>query len=188
MANQFFNFYYDPARQGYDTNTWTTLSGAPVVAGSQLSLSSAAIMHFADLLPGDAVFSVNIDAPAAGDDIKFGFSNSLQGSYLYFQIVDDVLTAEISNGITTSSTVIDWDASWTNTNTEFRIKWEAGMATFAIGGVQKACVTDVDAIDKGDDIIIPNDPLSLYISTLGGKALLLNYIIVKSIQSSTLLE
>ena len=189
MANQYFNFYYDPTRQGYDTNTWTTIAGAPVVIANQLSLTNAECIHFADLLPGDATFSVNMAEPAAGFDTEFGFYGSpQQQSFLVFRVVDDVLTAEISNGTQTSSTVIDWDTAWNNTPTEFRIKWEAGMATFFIGGVQKVCVTDVEAIDKGDDIIIPNSPLSLDLYTDGGETLLVNYIIVKTIQSSTLLE
>ena len=176
MSNKFFNFYYDPVRQGYDTNTWNTLSGVPVVASNQLNLTNASIMHFADLLRGEASFSVNFHTPQAGDDTKFGFYEINKGAYLYFKIADNVLTSETSNGVTTSSTVIPWVASWSNTPTEFRIKWEAGRAVFKIGGQHKVVI---------DDVSIPGDPMSLY-ALSNTTVLHINYIIVKTVQSSTL--
>lgn len=186
MANQYFNFYYDAVRQGYDTNTWTTLSGAPVVAANQLKLDGAGILHFADLLRGDASFSVSMAAPAAGDDAKIGLTEYNKGAYLYFKVADDVLTAECSDGTTIKSVVIPWVADWTDTDTVFRIKWEAGMATFFIGGQLKVTMNDLSVLDI-PDTVIPGDPMSLYIFNNSAAPLLINYIEVLAIQSSDLI-
>jgi hypothetical protein len=185
MANDKFSFYYDPIRQGYDTDTWTTLAGAPVIAANKLSLDGAAILHYADLLRGDASFCLNMPAPAAGDDTKFGLTEYNKGAYLYFKIADDVLTAECSDGTTTESTVIDWVADWTDTDTVFRIKWEAGVATFFIGGQQKVALTNNYDLDV-PDIVIPGDPMSLYLKGGSATALLVKYIEVMGVQSSDL--
>jgi hypothetical protein len=177
MSNTYSNFYYDPVRQGYDTTTWTTLLGVPAVVASQLSLHAAGIIHFADLLRGEAAFNVSFHAPTAGDNTKFGFIQLNKDAHLLFKIAENVLTAESSNGTTTNSVVIAWDSTWTNANTEFKIKWEAGRATFSIGGQYKTVIEDAS---------IPGDPLSIYAYSNNATSLLINDIIVKGIESSTL--
>jgi hypothetical protein len=52
------SFTYDPARQGYDTNSWRTLSGTtPTVAGGCIVLDGGAgtnsTIHYADITKGD---------------------------------------------------------------------------------------------------------------------------------------
>lgn len=60
------NFYYDPKRQGYDTNIWKTLLGAPSVVSDKLRLNVAAIIMYADTLFGRFNMGVNIPvAPRA---------------------------------------------------------------------------------------------------------------------------
>ena len=59
------SFYYDPIRQGYDTNSWRTISGAPALVGSRLTLDNqagigAAIIHYVDFVKGEMVFDVNV--------------------------------------------------------------------------------------------------------------------------------
>lgn len=56
------NFYYDPQRQGYNTNLWKTLSGSPAVSSNKLRISNAAIIHYADLLRG--FFNLVANVPA----------------------------------------------------------------------------------------------------------------------------
>ena len=176
MANQYFNFYYDPVRQGYDTTTWTTLSGVPAIAANQLNLLNAGVIHFADLLRGEALFDVTFHAPTAGDDTKFGFFEPNKNAYLYFKIAGNVLTAEASDGTNTKSVVIAWDSSWTNASTDFKIKWEAGRAIFTVNGQYKTVI---------EDISVSGDPMSLYANS-NTTILHINYITVKSVQSSTL--
>jgi len=56
------NFYYDPQRQGYNTNLWKTLSGTPVVSSDKLRISNAEIVHYADLFRGFYNLVANIPA------------------------------------------------------------------------------------------------------------------------------
>ncbi len=176
MSNKFFNFYYDPVRQGYDTNTWSTLSGVPAIAANQLNLLNASIVHFADLLRGDVTYDCTFHAPTAGDDTKFGFIELNKNAYLYFKIAGNVLTAEASDGTNTKSVVINWQSTWTNAKTDFRVKWEAGRAQFYVNGNLEADINDIS---------VSGDPMSLY-ALSNTTVLHINYIIVKGVQSSTL--
>lgn len=185
MSNQLFNFYYDPIRQGYDSNTWSTLIGAPVVVGNKLSLDGAGILHFADLLRGDVTFNINMATPQAGDDVKIGLTEYNKGAFLYFKVADDILTAESSDGTTTYSVAIDWNTDWNGADTEFRIKWEAGTASFSIGGNIKATLSETITLDI-PITAIPGDPMSLYVHNDSAGALLIKYIEVKGVESSIL--
>jgi len=185
MSNQYFNFYYDPVRQGFNSLTWRTLSGIPATLGTRLNLASSEIIHYDDILRGSATISMNIPAPVAGDNKKFGFRQYNKNAYIYFKITDDVLTAETSDGTTSKSVVIDWQTEWTNTDIEFLIKWEAGIVKFYIAGNLKVTIDDASIKTTGSDnsTCISGDPLSLYFSNATASAFLLNYINVKSIQS-----
>lgn len=182
MSNQYFNFYYDPVRQGYDLNTWKTLLGIPAVVGNQLTLANAGVIHFADILRGEATFNINISTPVAGDDIKVGFKEENKDEFAYFKVADDVLTAEISDGTTVESVAITWNTDWNLTNTEFKIKWEAGKVTFSIGGVVKAQIGEQSTLNIPVSTV-PNDPMNLYIYSDCANPLLLKYIDVKGISS-----
>ena len=180
MANQYFNFYYDAVRQGYDSNTWNTLLGVPVVLSNQLTLTGASIMHFADILRGDAVFNINVSEPTAGDDAKIGFKEENGDIFAYFKILNDVLTAETSNGTTVESIAITWEDIWTSTNTEFRIKWEAGAVHFYIGGQWKATIGDESDLNVPVSVV-PGTPMSLYLYNDSNDPLKLKYISIKGI-------
>jgi len=185
MSNETFSFYYDPTRQGYDANTWSTISGAPIVVANHLSLGNSEIIHFADLLRGDLSMSIGIDAPAAGDAKQFGFMAHNKDAHLTFKIADDVLTAESSDGVTVYSQAIDWNTDWSNVDTVFRIKWEPGIAFFYIDGQLKATFSDAYALGV-PTIVIPGDTMSIYISNNANSALSLDYFEVLGIQSSNL--
>lgn len=175
MVNQYFNFYYDPVRQGYDTSTWATLAGVPAVVGGKLVINNASIMHFADLMKGEAEFIVKLSAPAAGDSQRIGFTSS--DAWLWFNIVDDVLSAVTKSGDNTNSVVIDWQNSWSDVFVSFKIKWEAGMTTFSIGDTQQAVISDAS---------IPGGPLSLYVYSSSTTPITISSITVKGVESSTL--
>jgi len=179
MANQYYNIYYDPMRQGYDSSTWATLTGEPVVLGNRLKLKVASILHYGDILRGDAIFNVNIPAPAIGEDKKFGFLQFNKNSYLYFKSYNGSFTAETSDGSTTNSIAITWQTAWSNTNTEFRVKWEAGFVSFYVGGVLQTQISDAS---------VSGSPMSLYVADNSDNDLLLNYIEVKGIQSYIMSE
>ena len=179
MSNQYFNFYYSPARQGFDASTWRTIVGSPAVSNNRLILSTATIVHYADLLRADATFNLNIAAPSAGLSKRFGFYQPGLNAFAYFSISGADFTAECSDGANTTSVSITWQSSWTNTNTEFRVKWEAGTATFFVGGVNQAVIQDVS---------VSGNPLSLYLTNESDDSLFLNYIDVKTIQSYLMSE
>ncbi len=160
--NTYANFYYDPARQGYDTTQWRTLFGDPNIQGNNLVLQNSAIIHYADLLRGQFSFNLNIpSAPTAGQARSWGLRQINKGSYIYFQISDTNFTANTANGYgnTTSVAILGgWSSAWTSANTEFRIKWEGGTAKFYINQVQVAVITDNT---------ITGESLSLYASNGG---------------------
>ena len=179
MGNQFFNISYDPIRDGFSKETWSLVYGDVTVTGGQLEIDKALIVNYGDIIRGDAIFSINIATPVKGDNSDFGFIQLNKNCYLSFSIVDGSLFANSSNGVDTNSVAIDWYSDWSDTDTEFRIKWEAGMATFSIGGQFKAVI---------NDSTISGSPMSLYVRSDSSDPFLLDYIIVKSIQSYVISE
>jgi len=187
MSNQFYNFNYSPIAEGFDSSTWRKLFGDVAVVNGKLQFTKAAIIHYGDILRGDAIFNINIAAPFAEGDTKFGFIQYSKNTYAYFKISGPVLTVETSDGTTSKSIVIPWESSWTDTDTSFRINWEAGIVTFYIGGQWMASISYTET----DDIpvsVVPTDPMSLYISSDSTDLFLLNYITVKGIQSFLMSE
>ena len=174
MSNQFFNFYYDPVRQGYDLDTWSTLTGAPVVVSNELKLQSASIIHFADILHGSAAFDVKIPTPIAGSASKFGFYDLNQLSGIGFTVTDTVLSAECYTPSKNTTTAITFNSSWNNTNTSYQIDWEAGRVSFKING---------QTLVEVSDISVPGNPLNLYLISTSVGALYLNYINVKGVEN-----
>jgi len=174
MSNQYYNFYYDPIRQGYDLNTWSTITGTPVVVSNQLKLDNASVIHFADMLRADATFSVKVSTPVAGDASKFGFYDLNQLCGLGFEIADDVFIAKSFTPEKTTSTTLVWDTAWNNINTQFGIIWEAGRVIFKINGATVATISDTS---------VPNSALNLYLISTSANALNLKYINVKGVQN-----
>lgn len=174
MSNQYYNFYYDPIRQGYDLDTWSTVTGAPVVVSNVLSLNAASCIHLADLLHGDVTFSINISEPAAGDAIQFGFYDANQVAGVGFRITDDKLYADSFIGSNITSTLISWETGWSSENVEFRVKWDAGRAIFYINGTERVVISDDT---------VPGSALNLYIKSDSTNPLSLNYINVKGVQN-----
>src|ERR1035437_7232680 len=100
MSNQYINFYYDPSRQGYDTEAWSLLDGtAPVVNGGYLVLNNNSIRHYGDVLRGDFIFSMNLtSAPVAGVTRVFGLNQSSKGNCLTFNSNGTTFSANSSDG------------------------------------------------------------------------------------------
>jgi len=167
-------------REGYDSSSWRTLSGEPVIIGTRLKVNKGSIIHYADIFRGDAIFNINVPAPVLGADRKFGFLQYNKNCYLYFKILNDELTAETSDGNgTTNSISIEWQTAWTNTATEFRVKWEAGFVSFFVGGVLQTQISDASVTGRA---------MSLYVADNSGDDLLLSYIDVQGIQGYRMSE
>lgn len=179
MTNRYTNFYYDPQREGYDLSVWRTLNGEPTVGANQLRLSLASVVHYSDLWRGDVTMNLNIPVPAAGARKSFGLIQLNKNAYLYFDITNTTFSAKTSDGTSTNSASITWQSAWSSTNTDFRIKWEAGIAKFFVGGVQQAAISDAS---------IPGDPLSFYLNNGNTDTVTLKYIQAKGIQTFFLHE
>lgn len=178
MSRNFYNFYYDPYRQGYDSTIWRTLWGAPEVVNNQLVLNTATAIHFADILRGEYTFNVNIPAaPSAGHSRSFGLYHPGRGAYIFFDVSGTTFSIKTSDGTISTSTTITWQSDWTATNIKYVIRWEPGTAKFFINGSRVATITDNS---------VPNSPLSLYASNNTWDSLLLNYIDCTGLQSYTM--
>jgi len=187
MSNQYYNLNYSPIAQGFDAGTWRKLYGDVSVVANKLQLTKAAIIHYADILRGDAIFNINIAAPFASGDSKFGFIQYSKNTYAYFKITGPVLTAETSDGVTAYSEVIPWQTIWTDVNTDFRIKWESGSVRFYVGGQLMVTITESNLLNIPVSVV-PNDPMSLFIQSDSTDLFLLNFITVKAIQSYLMSE
>jgi len=157
-------------RQGYDTNSWRTISGAPSVVGGRLSIDNEAgvagsAIHYADFVKGDISFDVNVPvAPVEGTYRIFGVSTPDATAYIRFAIGSE-LQCEVREGDATYTVEVAWDDAWTAEDTIFRIHWEAGWARFYIHGVH-VCTIDSSAdfaLATYDVQSIPYGPLSLYL-------------------------
>lgn len=185
MSNKFFNFYYDPIRQGYDTNTWTTISGVPAIIANKLVIDTAEIVHFADLLRGDTTFNLTVSAPQAGDSAIWGFNEISKSEYAYFDIIDDVFSASVSSSGVSTSVVIPWNSDWNDTATNYRIRWEAGSVKFYVNGALQVTI-DESYVAGVLTTSVPNDPMSLYLAAVS-PIIYVNYIDVQGVESSNLI-
>lgn len=168
------SFTYDPVQQGYDTNTWATIAGAPAVAAGRLKVDSGAgrgaAIHYVDCVKGELKFNVNIPvAPGVDANRYFGVSNGLGTKYIRFAVNDNLSCQTqniLSDGtvVTSESSTVVWNSDWTNVTDgiDFTIRWEAGTAKFFVDGSQIYAVTDAS---------IPYGPLSIYISDESGTAM-----------------
>jgi len=186
MSQIITSFSYDPVRSGFDSNLWRTTSGAPAVLPSGRLVFdngtgvTGAAVHYVDFTKGDISFNVNIpNVPDGGDIRAFGVSSPDGTSYVRFSIgtTGTFFYAECSNGVTTTTSAITWDASWTAANTVFRIIWEAGTVRFLIGGTRAAVISDDS---------VPYGPLSLYASDNSTSPMTFGAINVRGTQSYVL--
>lgn len=187
MSNQYYNFNYSPVAQGFDNSTWRNLYGDVAVVNGKLQFTKASIIHYGDILRGDATFNINIAAPLADGDTRFGFIQYSKNTYAYFHISGSVLTAETSDGVTSSSVIIPWESQWTDTDTDFRIKWESGAVRFYIGGQLLVTIGESNLLEIPISVV-PNDSMSLYLSSDSTDLFLLNYISIVGIHSFLMSE
>ena len=178
MSRNFYNFYYDPYRQGYDSTIWRTLWGTPSIVNNKLILNTATSIHFADVLRGQYTFSVNVpSAPSAGHSRSFGLYHPGKGAYALFDVTGSVFSVKTSDGSNSSSTTITWDSAWTAANIEYAIRWEPGTAKFFVNGVRVATISDISVVGV---------PMSLYVSNNTWDDLSLAYIDCVGLQSYTM--
>jgi len=175
MSNERINFYYDPTRQGYDTQLWKTVTGTPTVVSDVIRFNQAESVGYGDIFKGNIKMSVIVPVePTTADVRSFGFKQIANNSYALFKIVDDVFSCECSFGGNTTNIVLTWNSDWTNTATDFEIVWTGFSAQFLINGVQVAFISDES---------IPHEAMSLSISNSNDDSMDLAYIEVTNVQN-----
>lgn len=108
---------------------------------------------------------------------EFGLISYNKNSYIKFNLTDDQLTVQTSpdNGDHENLETVVWNADWSSSDIEFKIKWEAGKATFYINNEYKWSFSNA---------FVPNDPLSVFVSSEDAiNDLKIKYIDVTGIQS-----
>lgn len=163
------NLYFDPQRQGYDVSTWATLSGTPIINGSNLlEINASTIIGTTDLSRGELTMTMNIPhVPTSGDVREWGLYQLNNSAAATFKITDDVFTAYVcdSDG-NTQSTTITQVASWFSAATKYSIIYGSGSAKFLINGQQVA-------IFQGSGV--PSGPLSVYVKNSYADSLTLDH-------------
>lgn len=163
------NLYFDPQRDGYEVSTWSTISGTPIINGSNLlELNGATVIGKADFSRGELTMTINVPhAPTSGDTREWGLYQLNNSAAATFKIDDAVLTAYVcdSDG-NTQSTTITQVSSWFNANTKYSVIYSSGAAKFLINGQQVA-------IFQGSGV--PSGPLSVYVKNSYADSLTLNH-------------
>ena len=148
------SLFYDPYRQGFDTNEWRTLLGTVALDANRIEVTDGAISHYADILKGDITFNLKSPDTPTNMNCLVGLYQPSSGAFVVFNFSGD-LTASVSDGVnTTNSSAITWNSDWTSANVKFQIVWEAGIVKFFIAGTRVATI----ASDY-----IPAGPLALYV-------------------------
>lgn len=175
----FTNFVFDPARDGYDTSTWATVYGSPVVTAGKVVLSQASIQHKGDFYRGEVSFGLTIPSSAVlGGSRRIGLYSQATGSYLWFMIENGTMLAQASDGgLNTSSSTIGWSdgvvEDWTTANTKFTISWVAGVARFSINDTERAVISGAS---------LPTNPMSVYIANASLDSMLVQSVVFKALQ------
>ena len=190
MSNERINFYYDPAREGYNTAIWKTLAGTPTSTGTALRFNEAKAIGYGDLFKADVTFGVNVPVkPTAGDIRYWGLEQTIEGSKIIFKIIDDVFSCEcVFNGITSNTEVVWDDTNWTGANVEFTIKWTGFTVIFLINGVQVASaggytgISGYSGVSGRSDDSIPHVALSEVINNENFDDMDVSYIETQNVQ------
>lgn len=171
------SFYYDPQRQGYDTNLWKTVTGTPAESGGYLVFNNAAAVGYDDIFKARVIYSINVPvAPTIGDVRFFGFGQLAGNIRVGFDITDDVISAKCSKGSAVTLVNITWKAGWTNAVVDFEVRWQGFEVKFFINGVKYATI-------NANDLGLVYEPISLYVKNTNADNLKIANISVLDIKS-----
>lgn len=151
------SFYYDPQRQGYDTNLWKTLDGNPIISGNNLILNSSSIVHYADMYQARIVFDMIFPTLPTVGDIRFvGLAQLSPDLRVGFFFEDNAVFAQSQSDTGTTNVPLEWNDAWVSTPIKLEIRWRGFEAKFYIEGIK---VATINALDNG----LVYRPTSLYI-------------------------
>lgn len=190
MSNERISFYYDPAREGYNTSLWKTVAGTPSSIGTALRFNESKAIGYADLFKAEVTFAVNVPVkPTAGDVRSWGLEQITDNAFIKFDITDTVFSCQCNyNGINSKSVVVWDDANWTATKVEFTIKWTGFTVEFLINGVNVAStggytgLSGWSGISGRTDDSIPHTSLSLFIDNENFDNMDVSYVEANNVQ------
>jgi len=119
------NFYYDPARQGYDTTLWKTITGAPVSTGTALRFNVAKAIGYGDLFKVET--SMKVTVPVTPVAYLTGGNGASVWGVAWTAVTDGSFAITI-NGTARSISALDFSAT---TN-------EDGIAAVIQAGIRTA--------------------------------------------------
>lgn len=103
-------FYYDPQRQGFNTNLWKLVSGsAPTIVSNKMRVSNAVIIHYADLLRG--FFNLVANVPATPTNAYLTGGTSATAVVATWNSVTDGEFAITIDGVAVDVTGLDFSAA-----------------------------------------------------------------------------
>lgn len=152
------NFYYDPARQGYDTTLWKTITGTPTIASSKMRLNTAEILGYGDLFKAESTFKVNV--PVAPVSATLVSGASVETNPVTWAAVSDGEFAITIDGTAESVTPIDFStvtkmadvaaliqaAIRVETENTETVVWESTLT----GGTTASAFTVFEAVADGE--------------------------------------
>jgi hypothetical protein len=171
------NFYFDPVRQGTGKSVWNWYNSVPYENGSYLVLTNGSALSFYDCGKGVFSFVINTPNPTGGVARQWGLKAG--SDYILFDVSGSTFQAITSSmaGLWTSSSSITWDSAWTNTDTIFMIRWEAGICTFYVNGIVRAQISNAS---------IPYGSMSPFVSNNGGDTFMIGSVSGQGLQTLNL--
>jgi len=163
------HFVITTASNALSAITVTSATGA----GTDISGAGATAFMDSDVGHGTAT--------AAAGDREFGFEQITQAAKITFKIAAGALSCvSLYEGLT-STTVIPWDPSWTNTATVFTIKWTGFSVEFLINGVRQVVLRDTEVLSV-PSVKIPKVALSQMIRNTTADNMDVAYIQTSNVQ------
>ena len=143
--SKYGHWFYDPYIYGLDDDIFKKISGRLQVGDGKIRIyadiggTAGKVSTSKMIMMGDTTFKLTVPtAPTAGDSRVVGFYSQAYGNRnaAYFFISGTSLFTRTysATSATAESTTIPWDTDWTNTSTEFTIRWRIDRVDFLIGG------------------------------------------------------
>lgn len=175
QVRPYTSFYYDPQRQGYDTDLWKSITSAPTISSNKLRFNAATAIQYADCTKGIFEFKMTVPAaPTTGDVRQFGLMSLNRSMYAVFDITDDVFSVKTKDALgSTKSTTITWDSTWTNAAISFTIQWIGFDVVFKVNNRRMARHEEKT----------PTGPVSAYIKNGNSDNMDMTYLEGKNIEA-----
>lgn len=111
--------------------------GDPSVSGGAIRINANTFIGNASIFKEDLTLNLTIPAaPTASDNRTWGLQQSVNGAKAVFNITDTIFSCKTTYLGVTTTINIPWLSSYTNTATNYTVKWNGFSADFLINGVR----------------------------------------------------